>query len=142
MVRLPYDELVYFCAGIIVLGRWQRHPTDLRGFIAVTASGHEPHQRQFPGAHSRGCLTGSREAVYHVVMLDPLTAAVCTLPQIGRDVGRPNKVDDEHKIKVGGYKGINRRLTLCRRLLTPFGSASLIWIATHPRPNISQPVQI
>jgi alpha-galactosidase len=27
-------------------------------------------------------LTGSREAVYHAVMLDPLTAAVCTLPQI------------------------------------------------------------
>jgi alpha-galactosidase len=27
-------------------------------------------------------LTGNREAVYHAVMLDPLTAAVCTLPQI------------------------------------------------------------
>jgi alpha-galactosidase len=27
-------------------------------------------------------LTGSREAVYHAVMLDPLTAAVCTLSQI------------------------------------------------------------
>jgi alpha-galactosidase len=27
-------------------------------------------------------LTGSKEAVYHAVMLDPLTAAVCTLPQI------------------------------------------------------------
>ncbi len=27
-------------------------------------------------------LTGSREAVYHAVLLDPLTAAVCTLPQI------------------------------------------------------------
>jgi alpha-galactosidase len=27
-------------------------------------------------------LTGSEEAVYHAVMLDPLTAAVCTLPQI------------------------------------------------------------
>jgi alpha-galactosidase len=27
-------------------------------------------------------LTGSREAVYHAVMLDPLTSAVCTLPQI------------------------------------------------------------
>ncbi|MDQ4076764.1 MAG: alpha-glucosidase/alpha-galactosidase [Chloroflexota bacterium] len=27
-------------------------------------------------------LTGSREAVYHAVALDPLTAAVCTLPQI------------------------------------------------------------
>jgi alpha-galactosidase len=27
-------------------------------------------------------VTGSREAVYHAVMLDPLTAAVCTLPQI------------------------------------------------------------
>ncbi|MCK6628983.1 MAG: alpha-glucosidase/alpha-galactosidase [Anaerolineae bacterium] len=27
-------------------------------------------------------LTGRREAVYHAVMLDPLTAAVCTLPQI------------------------------------------------------------
>ena len=27
-------------------------------------------------------LTGSREAVHHAVMLDPLTAAVCTLPQI------------------------------------------------------------
>jgi ABC-type glycerol-3-phosphate transport system permease component len=33
-------------------------------------------------------LTGSREAVYHAVMLDPLTAAVCTLPQIR------NMVDD------------------------------------------------
>jgi alpha-galactosidase len=27
-------------------------------------------------------LTGRREAIYHAVMLDPLTAAVCTLPQI------------------------------------------------------------
>ena len=27
-------------------------------------------------------LTGSKEAVYHAVMLDPLTSAVCTLPQI------------------------------------------------------------
>jgi alpha-galactosidase len=27
-------------------------------------------------------LTGNVEAVYHAVMLDPLTAAVCTLPQI------------------------------------------------------------
>jgi alpha-galactosidase len=27
-------------------------------------------------------LTGSREAIYHAAMLDPLTAAVCTLPQI------------------------------------------------------------
>ena len=27
-------------------------------------------------------LNGSTEAVYHAVMLDPLTAAVCTLPQI------------------------------------------------------------
>jgi alpha-galactosidase len=31
-------------------------------------------------------LTGSREAVYHAVMLDPLTAAVCTLPQIRKMV--------------------------------------------------------
>jgi alpha-galactosidase len=28
------------------------------------------------------CLAGDVEAVYHAVMLDPLTAAVCTLPQI------------------------------------------------------------
>jgi alpha-galactosidase len=27
-------------------------------------------------------LTGDREAVHHAVMMDPLTAAVCTLPQI------------------------------------------------------------
>jgi alpha-galactosidase len=27
-------------------------------------------------------LTGEREAIYHAAMLDPLTAAVCTLPQI------------------------------------------------------------
>jgi alpha-galactosidase len=27
-------------------------------------------------------LTGNREAVHHAVTLDPLTAAVCTLPQI------------------------------------------------------------
>jgi len=27
-------------------------------------------------------LTGNREAIYHAAMLDPLTAAVCTLPQI------------------------------------------------------------
>jgi len=27
-------------------------------------------------------LTGDVEAVHHAVMLDPLTAAVCTLPQI------------------------------------------------------------
>jgi alpha-galactosidase len=32
-------------------------------------------------------LTGSKEAVYHAVMLDPLTAAVCTLPQIHEMVG-------------------------------------------------------
>jgi alpha-galactosidase len=31
-------------------------------------------------------LTGSREAVYHAVMLDPLTAAVCTLPKIRKMV--------------------------------------------------------
>ncbi len=29
-------------------------------------------------------LTGDTDAVYHAVMLDPLTAAVCTLPQISR----------------------------------------------------------
>jgi alpha-galactosidase len=27
-------------------------------------------------------LSGDTDAVYHAVMLDPLTAAVCTLPQI------------------------------------------------------------
>jgi alpha-galactosidase len=27
-------------------------------------------------------LTGDAEAIYQAVMLDPLTAAVCTLPQI------------------------------------------------------------
>jgi alpha-galactosidase len=27
-------------------------------------------------------LTGNRQAIYHAAMLDPLTAAVCTLPQI------------------------------------------------------------
>jgi len=27
-------------------------------------------------------LTGSKDSIYHAVMLDPLTAAVCTLPQI------------------------------------------------------------
>ena len=32
-------------------------------------------------------LTGRREAVYHAVMLDPLTGAVCTLPQIHALVG-------------------------------------------------------
>jgi alpha-galactosidase len=32
-------------------------------------------------------LTGRRDAVYHAVMLDPLTAAVCTLPQIHKMVG-------------------------------------------------------
>jgi alpha-galactosidase len=31
-------------------------------------------------------LTGGTDAVYHAVMLDPLTAAVCTLPQIQRMV--------------------------------------------------------
>ncbi len=30
----------------------------------------------------QGSLTGDREAIYHAAMLDPLTAAVCTLPQI------------------------------------------------------------
>jgi alpha-galactosidase len=33
------------------------------------------------------CLSGDEEAVYHAVMLDPLTAAVCTLPQIHAMVG-------------------------------------------------------
>jgi alpha-galactosidase len=32
-------------------------------------------------------LTGNVDAVYHAVMLDPLTAAVCTLPQIHAMVG-------------------------------------------------------
>jgi alpha-galactosidase len=32
-------------------------------------------------------LTGDTEAVYHAVMLDPLTAAVCTLPEIRSMVG-------------------------------------------------------
>jgi alpha-galactosidase len=32
-------------------------------------------------------LTGDTDAVYHAVMLDPLTAAVCTLPQIHSMVG-------------------------------------------------------
>ena len=32
-------------------------------------------------------VTGSVEAAYHAVMLDPLTAAVCTLPQIHNMVG-------------------------------------------------------
>jgi len=32
-------------------------------------------------------LTGDTEAVYHAVMLDPLTAAVCTLPEISSMVG-------------------------------------------------------
>ena len=32
-------------------------------------------------------LTGDVEAVYHAVMMDPLTAAVCTLPQIHSMVG-------------------------------------------------------
>jgi alpha-galactosidase len=27
-------------------------------------------------------LSGEKDAVYHAVMMDPLTAAVCTLPQI------------------------------------------------------------
>ena len=27
-------------------------------------------------------LTGSREAVYHAIALDPLTGAICTLPQV------------------------------------------------------------
>jgi alpha-galactosidase len=27
-------------------------------------------------------LTGNTEAIYHAVMLDPLSGAVCTLPQI------------------------------------------------------------
>jgi alpha-galactosidase len=27
-------------------------------------------------------LSGDTDAVYHAVMLDPLTSAVCTLPQI------------------------------------------------------------
>jgi alpha-galactosidase len=29
-----------------------------------------------------GALRGDKDAVHHAVMLDPLTAAVCTLPQI------------------------------------------------------------
>jgi alpha-galactosidase len=32
-------------------------------------------------------LTGQTEAIYHAVMLDPLTAAICTLPQIRAMVG-------------------------------------------------------
>ncbi len=30
----------------------------------------------------QGSLAGDREAIYHAAMMDPLTAAVCTLPQI------------------------------------------------------------
>ena len=32
----------------------------------------------------RGSLTGDREMIVHALMMDPLTAAVCTLPQIRR----------------------------------------------------------
>ena len=32
--------------------------------------------------HVEACLASDVDAVYHAVMLDPLTGAVCTLPQI------------------------------------------------------------
>ena len=40
-------------------------------------------------------LNGETEAVYHAVMLDPLTAAVCTLPQIHAMVGEMLEAEKE-----------------------------------------------
>jgi hypothetical protein len=35
-------------------------------------------------SHATSCIHGDREAIYHAVMLDPLTGAVCTLDEIRR----------------------------------------------------------
>jgi alpha-galactosidase len=40
-------------------------------------------------------LTGETESVYHAVMLDPLTAAVCTLDQIRAMVGEMLEAEKE-----------------------------------------------
>jgi len=53
--------------------------------VQPTAVGMLPPHRTNINVQSlivEAALTGSVEAVYHAVMLDPLTAAVCTLPQI------------------------------------------------------------
>jgi alpha-galactosidase len=48
-------------------------------------------------------LTGKKDAVYHAVMLDPLTAAVCTLPQI-HDMVTEMLAAQEHWLpQFGGY---------------------------------------
>ncbi len=39
-----------------------------------------PHQRARVAV--KGSLAGDREMIVHAIMLDPLTAAVCTMPQI------------------------------------------------------------
>ena len=43
----------------------------------------------------QAALDGSTEAVYHAVMLDPLTAAVCTLPQIRNMVDEMLEVQEQ-----------------------------------------------
>ena len=43
---------------------------------------HSKDQKTIDRLIVEAALTGDSDAVYHAVMLDPLTAAVCTLPQI------------------------------------------------------------
>ena len=62
--------------------RWHRHSPVRRGRAAAAVRGTESGDDQRSGARSRSRATGNREHVYHAIMLDPLTAAVLTLPQI------------------------------------------------------------
>jgi alpha-galactosidase len=68
--------------GSALPGQRQRHPADLDRRPAAAVGRAQPHQHQRAEPDRRGRAHGDTDAVYHAVMLDPLTAAVCTLPQI------------------------------------------------------------
>jgi alpha-galactosidase len=52
------------------------------GDLPLQLAGLNRNMINVQGLAVQGSLTGDREAIVHAVMLDPLTAAVCTLPQI------------------------------------------------------------
>jgi alpha-galactosidase/6-phospho-beta-glucosidase family protein len=63
-------------------GGCEWHSTNLCGFFAAATGSHNRTNINVQELIVEAALTGRKDAVYHAVMLDPLTAAVCTLPQI------------------------------------------------------------
>jgi alpha-galactosidase/6-phospho-beta-glucosidase family protein len=63
-------------------------------------------------------LTGDSDAVYHAVMLDPLTAAVCTLPQIHAMVSEMLEAQTMPKITFIGAGSFGFTRNLVRDVLT------------------------